>query len=263
MKANYKNWVPRSMICWTGGLALISLAAALMSWFILDQITPWVRLFMVVAFILGAVFMGVICLWCLFAHRAFSYHGNKQLARHITEGVARYVILPQGGTGLDVGCGSGALTIASAKQNPQASMIGVDLWSGSYTSYSQALCENNAQAEGVRNTRFQPGNAVHLDFADETFDAVTSNYVYHNISGINKQQLLLETLRTLKKGGCFALHDIMTLQRYGDMNQFVRMLKDQGYEKVHLLVTSNGKLISEKDAKRFFLTGSTLLYGIK
>ena len=37
-----------------------------------------------------------------------------------------------------------------------------------------------------------------LDFPDESFDAVTSNYVYHNIAGKDKQQLLLETLRVLK-----------------------------------------------------------------
>ena len=46
---------------------------------------------------------------------------------------------------------------------------------------------------------FRRGNAVKLDFPDESFDAVTSNYVYHNITGKDKQQLLLETLRVLKK----------------------------------------------------------------
>ena len=48
---------------------------------------------------------------------------------------------------------------------------------------------------------FEEGNALFLPFADESFDAVSSNYVYHNISGHDKQKLLLETLRVLKKGG--------------------------------------------------------------
>ena len=58
--------------------------------------------------------------------------------------------------------------------------------------------------------RFQKGDAVKLDFPDETFDLVTSNYVYHNIMGKDKQALLLETLRVLKKGGTFAIHDLMS-----------------------------------------------------
>ena len=101
--------------------------------------------------------------------------------------------------GLDIGCGSGALTIACAKRNPQGKMIGIDRWGKEYASFSLPLCEKNAAAEGVENASFQRGNAVKLDFPDESFDAVTSNYVYHNIAGKDKQALLLETLRVLKK----------------------------------------------------------------
>ena len=50
---------------------------------------------------------------------------------------------------------------------------------------------------------FLSGNAVLLDFPDESFDAVTSNYVYHNIARADKQALLMETLRVLKKWRCF------------------------------------------------------------
>ena len=42
------------------------------------------------------------------------------------EGIVQYVALPDGGKGLDVGCGSGALTIACAKRNPHAQMVGID-----------------------------------------------------------------------------------------------------------------------------------------
>ncbi|MBP3873918.1 MAG: class I SAM-dependent methyltransferase, partial [Lachnospiraceae bacterium] len=56
---------------------------------------------------------------------------------------------------------------------------------------------------------FQHGNAMRLDFQDGSFDAVVSNYVYHNIPG-DRQTLLLETLRVLKKGGTFAIHDIFS-----------------------------------------------------
>ena len=55
-------------------------------------------------------------------HKAFSYDGKRKLYKRIIEGTAAYVTLAKGGTGLDVGCGSGALTIACAKRNPQGKM---------------------------------------------------------------------------------------------------------------------------------------------
>ena len=100
--------------------------------------------------------------------------------------------------------------------------------------------ENNAEVEDVTNTSFQKGDATKLDFADETFDAVTSNYVYHNITGANKQKLLKETLRVLKKGGVFAIHDLMEPIRYGNMVKFMKELKEEGYEEVQLIDTTNG-----------------------
>ena len=61
--------------------------------------------------------------WSLYARAMFSYEGGRQLSRQIIEGVASYIELPEGGVGLDVGCGSGALTIACAKRNPQGRMV--------------------------------------------------------------------------------------------------------------------------------------------
>ena len=73
-------------------------------------------------------------------------------------------------------------------------------------------------SEGVGSRcRFQQGDANKLDFPDESFDAVVSNYVYHNIMGSDKRALLLETLRVLKKGGVFALNDEMKPHMYGNM----------------------------------------------
>lgn len=195
--------------------------------------------------------------------KAFSYSGSRQLSKQIVEGTADYVVLPEGGKGLDVGCGSGALTLACAKRNPQGEMIGIDHWGPEYAAYSQSLCEKNAGAEGVSNVSFRKGDAVHLDFPDETFDAVTSNYVYHNIAGKNKQELLLETLRVLKKGGTFAIHDLMSRSRYGDMEAFCRKLKDMGYERVEMIDTTDGKFMSRGESRRLLLTGSTLLIGKK
>jgi ubiquinone/menaquinone biosynthesis C-methylase UbiE len=86
--------------------------------------------------------------------------------------------------------------------------------------------------------------------------------VYHNIPG-DKQKWLLETLRVLKKGVTFAIHDIMTKNRYGDMKQFIQILKNMGYEKVELMDTDNGLWMSSNEALLLGLRGSKLLYGKK
>lgn len=73
----------------------------------------------------------------------------------------------------------------------------------------------------------------------------------------------METLRVLKKGGTFAIHDIFTKGKYGDMQAFVKKLKDMGYEKVELIDTTNGLFMTRKEAGRLMLTGSALLAGRK
>ena len=196
-------------------------------------------------------------------HKQFSYDGKRKMSKQIIDGVAEYVKLPEGGTGLDVGCGSGALTIACAKRNAGAKMVGLDRWGKEYASFSKKLCEDNSEAEGVTNTSFTNGDAIHLDYDDESFDAVTSNYVYHNITGKDKQDLLRETLRVLKKGGTFAIHDIMSRSRYGDMEAFIDELKSEGYEEVRLIHTDDGMFMSKVEAAWMGLSGSCLLVGKK
>lgn len=253
MKADYKNWVPNGMIYGLGAAAAGLAGAACVI-----KNRPISALLAV-----GALGCGAFTAWCIYANDQFSYGGKRKLSRQIVEGVADYVTLPEGGVGLDVGCGSGALTIACAKRNPHGSMVGIDRWGPEYASFSKELCESNAQAEGVSNVSFRKGDACKLDFPDETFDVVTSNYVYHNITGKNKQELLRETLRVLKKGGTFAIHDMMEPARYGDMEAFVEALKAEGYEDVRLVSTTNGAFMTPGEAKVMFLSGSTLLLGRK
>jgi len=263
MKPDYKNWVPKGMIygfaAGTGVLGILFVIAN-----IIGRIIPNpFRIIIKIVLGLATIGFGAMTLWSILAYRQFSYNGKRKMSKQIIEGTAGYVDIPEGGVGLDVGCGSGALTIACAKRNPKAKMVGVDRWGKEYASFSQKLCENNSLAEGVNNTSFNKGDATHLDFADETFDAVTSNYVYHNISGKDKQKLLEETLRVLKKGGTFAIHDIMSKSRYGDMQEFVSRLKAQGYEEVKLIPTDNGRFMSKGEAGWMGLAGSTLLVGKK
>ena len=167
------------------------------------------------------------------------------------------------GTLLDVGCGSGALSIRAALTWPEAQVTGIDYWGVAY-GYGQPMCEKNAASEGVATRcRFQHGDAHQLDFPDDTFDAVVSNYVYHNITGADKQALLRETLRVLKPGGVFALNDDMKPRAYGDMEAFAQELRDMGYADVRLIDTAQEAFGSRRRAAMMMLGESRMLVGRK
>lgn len=263
MKPDYKNWVPKGMVIGSISAAAAGLILLLVFGVFGFGVRGDVRIALTVIFSLVFAGFAIYGTWCVIAYRAFSYNGKIKLSEKIINGVAQYVRLPEGGRGLDVGCGSGALTIACAKRNSQGEMTGIDRWGAEYGSFSKRLCEENARKEGVSNINFRQGDAFKIDFPDETFDAVTSNYVYHNIAGVNKQKILLETFRVLNKGGTFAIHDLMTPARYGDMTSFVNKLKDIGFKKVELINTVGGKFMTKKEAKILMLNCSVLLVGKK
>ena len=253
-KPDYKNWMPKGMIWSFAAATIVALALTLVVGL------SWLRIFLL---ILAVILVGMT-VWTILMYRAFSYNGKRQMSRQIIDGVAEYVKLPDGGRGLDVGCGSGALTIAVAKRNPNGKVFGIDRWGAEYASFSKKLCEDNAMVEGVsERTVFAQGDALKLDFPDESFDAVTSNYVYHNIPSRDRQTILLETLRVLKKGGSFAIHDIFSKSKYGDMQAFVRKLRDMGYEQVELIPTDSGRFMTPWEAKWMALSGSAILVGKK
>lgn len=86
---------------------------------------------------------------------------------------------------------------------------------------------------------------------------------YHNIMGADKHALLLESLRVLKKGGVFVLHDNMKPQMYGDMNAFVEKLKSMGFAEVRYVETAEAIFGSKQRAAMMMLGDSAMIVGRK
>ena len=262
MKPDYKNWVPKGLLAgfYIGDVVSLIILLIIRNAEIFTGTALTVATIIVGILFLAFVFMSVYLtnLYC-----AFSYTGKKQISARIVNKVSDYVKLPENGEGLDVGCGSAALTISCARKNPQGKMTGLDRWGKEYASFSKQLCENNARAEGVENISFVQGDACKLDFPDETFDVITSNYVYHNIPSRDRQSIILESLRTLKKGGTFVIHDYFTKAKYGDLTKLFNKLEDMGYEKVEFLDTTTGLFFTPKESAILGLKGSGLLNGKK
>ena len=103
MKPDYKNWIPKGMLY--SLIAGTVLSFALLLVFGVFGIGVSGKLRIALGMIFGIAF--VVCAkyteWCVHAYRSFSYDGERKLSKQIIEETARYVTLPKGGIGLDVG----------------------------------------------------------------------------------------------------------------------------------------------------------------
>ena len=252
----YGNWMSAPVFYMVGGLLALAVALAVL-FFTLFRITVLGVIFAAAAAVLLALLF-----WIAWIRRQYSFDGGGMMER-VHQTILSHLDYDGKGTLLDVGCGSGALSIRAALTWPETKVTGIDYWGAAY-GYGQAMCEKNAAGEGVGSRcTFQHGDANKLDFPDESFDAVVSNYVYHNITGADKQALLLESLRVLKKGGVFALNGEMKPRMYGDMEAFAQKLRDIGYQEVRLVDTATEVFGSRRRAAMMMLGDSRMLVGRK
>ena len=108
MKPDYKNWIPKGMIWSFAAGTAVCLAVALLVGI------NWLK----ISFFIITIVLALVTLWTVLMYRAFSYDGKRQMSRQIIEGVAGYIHLPEGGRGLDVGCGSGPASTAGERSTP-------------------------------------------------------------------------------------------------------------------------------------------------
>lgn len=209
---------------------------------------------------------GAVCVLTL-AMAVYMYLCHEKLAfgkGNMMAGVHEHLVehLPWDGEGrlLDIGCGAAALTVRCAKAFPKAKITAMDYW-GAQWSYAKEQCERNAKLEGVaERITFQKGDAAKLDYADETFDAAVSNFVFHEVlSAKDKCDVVREALRVVKKGGAFSFQDMFSQKAlYGDMEEFVRTLKAEGISEIHYI----GNLEKKLDFIPDFVTTPWMISGM-
>jgi arsenite methyltransferase len=132
-------------------------------------------------------------------------------------------------TVLDVGCGRGLLLVGAARRLTAGKAIGVDIWQGQDQSGNRPDATwANARAEGVADrVEIKDGDARRLPFPDNTFEAVVSNLVLHNIYNRSQRDgAVREIARVLKPGGRLGLLDIAHTAEY------TQVLRDLGWPDV-------------------------------
>jgi len=100
---------------------------------------------------------------------------------------------------LDICCGTGDMTAALlAFRTPQAEpVIGLD--------FSAAMLDLARKKYSAANALWVEGDAMHLPYADNSFDLVTSAFGFRNLS--NYSTGLAEIYRVLKPGGSLGILD--------------------------------------------------------
>ena len=103
---------------------------------------------------------------------------------------------------LDVGCGTGNLTLtAKAYVGPAGAVYGIDA-----APEMIAVARQKAERTGIETT-FEVGAIEKIPFPDATFDVVISRLVIHHLPLELKRQGFAEILRVLKPGGLFLAAD--------------------------------------------------------
>lgn len=102
---------------------------------------------------------------------------------------------------LDLGCGTGTLTVLAKQTQPEAEIIGVDA-----DPDVLALARKKIARAGVRVT-VEQGSATQLPYPDQTFDRVISSLVVHHLNSEAKRQAFMEVERVLRPGGEFHILD--------------------------------------------------------
>ncbi len=255
---NYGNWISKSMMQVLWAATAIFLALTLLFTYLFQ-----VKILSAAALML-TLLSAILSVYHQVCRHAFSFTGkgvmsgiHKELLNH----------LPWNGNGtlLDIGCGSGALTIRCAKAFPKAEITGIDYW-GAQWNYAKEQCEENMRIEQVVPITFLKGDAAALPFQDESFDAAISNFVFHEVmTQPDKRKVIREALRVVKKGGVFAFHDLFEQKNlYGDMEELVEELKKEGITEVHYLPhTEHMDCIPSYVKTPWLLSGLGMLYGVK
>jgi len=213
--------------------------------------------------IVAVPFLALLVYFC-YARRAFSPAGGDIQAK-LWELVLERLDWDGQGEALDIGCGNGPVTIALAQRYPDAHVTGIDYW-GKKWDYSQAVCERNAEAEGVAGrTRFERASASALPHEDGSFDAVVSNNVFHEVDDTrDKREVIREALRVLRKGGSFSFQDLFLVGAlYGDIDDLLDTIRSWGISEVAFVDTSAAPFIPNALRLPFMVGRIGILYGIK
>jgi len=102
---------------------------------------------------------------------------------------------------LEIGCGTGNVTLRAKRAALSADVVGCD-------PDPLALARAQRKASGLHGIRFERAYAQDLPFADQEFDRVLSSMMLHHLDGDVKTAAAAEMFRVLRPGGSVHVADL-------------------------------------------------------
>lgn len=162
---------------------------------------------------------------------------------------------------LDVGCGSGSITVGLASKVDR--VIGVDLDDAEFVD-----ARTHARRSGIDNVEFREGSVYALDFPDRRFDACLSHSMLETLD--RPVDAMREVLRVLRPGGVVGVASVEygglilsgpdepVLRRFYDLR--TRLWQDEGVADPYRGRTLRGVLTSA-GFERVDATTTSICYG--
>lgn len=160
---------------------------------------------------------------------------------------------------LDIGCGTGALTILIKQQHPDTTVIGLD-------PDPKALEIARTKTTRARlSIEFVEGFGNHLGFADATFDRVFSSLMLHHLDKDAKVATLREVRRVLTRSGSLHVLDFgpprsAVTRAVGPLLHNAGHVQDNVEGRIPAFITEAGFVSAEEVAHRNTLIGSMAYY---
>lgn len=109
---------------------------------------------------------------------------------------------------LEIGCGTGNLSMRAKRAQPGIELVGSD-------PDPRALARAERKARGLDGVRFERAYAQRLPYADATFDRVLSSLMLHHLDQDTKIAAIAEVRRVLRPGGSLQLVDFTSQGEHG------------------------------------------------
>jgi SAM-dependent methyltransferase len=191
--------------------------------------------------------MALVALWAAVAVIIL----NAMLNRPMPLPTERFLASGSGRV-LDVGAGSGRAAVGVLVARPQATAMGVDIYSG-YWGIDENTPERfmkNARIAGVaERAAARVGDMRQLPFGNAEFDAVVSSYAIDHLRRDERPKAIAEVARVLVPGGEFLLSIIRVDWRTWLVSPLLAHHPSQGPEPWRVLLRDNGFSVEEEGTR--------------